>query len=212
MNQEHQQGERERLEKLYAAKTEEELGKIATDPNALTAMAKDVLGRELSRRGMAWPSEPAVDPPKPVMLRRFRDLPEATVAQSVLESAGVESFLADDNLVRLDWFYSNLIGGVKLFVAEGDVDSAGRLLNQTAPETFNVDGVGEYQQPRCPTCGSLDVTVDGLNKAWTYGAMALTGLPIPVTKMGWKCHECKHEWRDDVPASGDKPKAEPNTQ
>jgi hypothetical protein len=61
---------------------------------------------------------------KPVMIRRYRDLPEAAIAKSVLDSAAIDCFLADDNLVRLDWFYSNLIGGIKLLVPEKDVEAA----------------------------------------------------------------------------------------
>ena len=196
MSLHNQQEERERLEKLYAGKTNEELEKFARDPNALTEVAKAVLGQELTRRGMAWPVDSAVDHPKPVMLRRFRDLPEATVAQSVLESAGIESFLADDNLVRLDWFYSNLIGGVKLFVAEVDVDSARELLDQSAPEAFNVEGVGEYKQPHCPRCDSLDVSYDGLDKPASYAGFFLN-VPRPVRNRGWKCHTCGHAWDDN---------------
>src|SRR6202020_2478284 len=36
-----------------------------------------------------------------VTVRKFRDLPEALLAKGSLESAGIECFLADENLVRL---------------------------------------------------------------------------------------------------------------
>ena len=49
-----------------------------------------------------------------VSIRQFRDLPEALLAKGCLESAGIECFFRDDNLVRLDWFISNFIGGIKL--------------------------------------------------------------------------------------------------
>ena len=51
-----------------------------------------------------------------VMIRQFRDLPEALLAKGSLESAGIEAFLVDDNMVRIDWFLSNLLGGIKLSV------------------------------------------------------------------------------------------------
>ena len=47
-------------------------------------------------------------------------MPERVLAKSMLDSAGIESFLGDENLVRLDWFYSNLVGGIKLMVREED--------------------------------------------------------------------------------------------
>jgi len=42
-----------------------------------------------------------------VTVRQFRDLPEALLARDSLVSAGIEAELADDNMVRMDWFISN---------------------------------------------------------------------------------------------------------
>jgi hypothetical protein len=64
------------------------------------------------------------------MVKRFRDLPEAVVAKSILDSAEIDSFLADENIVRLDWFYSNLVGGAKLMVRPEDLEEATRLLDE----------------------------------------------------------------------------------
>jgi hypothetical protein len=52
-------------------------------------------------------------------LRKFRDLPEALLAKGALESAGIESQLVDDNMIRMDWFISNLLGGIKLQLTRG---------------------------------------------------------------------------------------------
>ena len=49
-----------------------------------------------------------------VGIRLFLDLPEALLAKSRLESAGIECFLMDNNMVRINW--SNLVGGAKLLV------------------------------------------------------------------------------------------------
>ena len=54
-----------------------------------------------------------------VTIRQFRDLPEALLAKGSLESAGIACFLADENMVRLDWFISNFVGGVKLMRRRG---------------------------------------------------------------------------------------------
>ena len=82
-----------------------------------------------------------------VTLRKFRDIPEALLAKGCLESAGIESCLVDDNMVRLDWFWSNLVGGIKLQVDPKDVDVANEILDQPIPQGFEVAGFGEYQQP-----------------------------------------------------------------
>jgi hypothetical protein len=93
-----------------------------------------------------------------LVLRRFRDLPEALVFGSLLDSASIECFLVDENTIRMDWFWSNLLGGIKLYVRKADLETASSLLEQGVRETFEVEGVGEYQQPRCPNCRSLDVS------------------------------------------------------
>ena len=188
---------------------ESELAEIAADAQSLTEIARETLRAEMSRRGMKPTPAAAVptiidanraDLPKPVIIGRYRDLPEASIAKSILDSAGIESFLIDDNLVRLDWFYSNLVGGIKLVVREQDADGAGKMLDQVVPEKFDVDNVGEYQQPLCPKCRSFEVSHDGLNKPPTYAALFL-GLPIPITEKGWKCHSCGNAWHDDADPS-----------
>ena len=87
--------------------TDDELQKIDEDPASLTELAQQSLRGEMSKRGLVdLPKEAAVEQElefqKLVMLRQFRDLPEALLAKGALESAGIESFLADDNMVRMD--------------------------------------------------------------------------------------------------------------
>lgn len=78
--------------------------------------------------------EPAVGlKGKPVVLRRYRDITQAMVDRTVLESAGIKCFLYDDNLIRLDWFVSNAIGGAKLAVSESDAAEAAQILEEARP-------------------------------------------------------------------------------
>ena len=131
-----------------------------------------------------------------ITLRQFRDLPEALLAKACLNSAGIECMLLDDNLVRLDWFWSNLIGGVKLKVEQSDADPAMEILNQSIPEKIDVVGIGEYEQPHCPNCRSLDVTFRELNRPVSYATLWLN-VPIPVHRKAWRCHSCNVQWEDD---------------
>jgi hypothetical protein len=79
---------------------------------------------------------------KPVILRKYRDMPSAFVEKSVLEDAGIECFLQDDNVVRIDWFLSNAIGGIKLIVREKDAEEVEKLLN-TLPQAEQAIGGAE---------------------------------------------------------------------
>jgi Putative prokaryotic signal transducing protein len=70
---------------------------------------------------------------RPVVLRTYRDITEAMVDRTALESAGIQCFLYEDNLIRLDWFVSNAIGGARLVVSENDAADAAKILAEKRP-------------------------------------------------------------------------------
>jgi len=188
--------------------TDEELRRLAEEVESLSPDAIQVLEREIARRGLDISLVvPAIgidriEGLELITIRRFRDLPEAVLAKGMLHSAGIECFLEDDNIVRMDWFYSNAVGGIKLQVSPEDVASAIEILQQPIPENFEVDGLGEYQQPRCPECNSLDIVFEELNEGVAYGS-AYLGLPLPVHEKGWKCKTCGHRWEDAKAPAGE---------
>ena len=78
-----------------------------------------------------------------VTIRSFRDLHEALLAKGSLDSAGIESFLADDNMVHMDWLISNLLGGVKLRVESANSDIAIEILDQFISAELTTDDCEE---------------------------------------------------------------------
>ncbi len=200
------QEERRRLISLYSAMSDGELQKLAADAGSLTELACELLEDELERRELDEvevhdaPAQDDLELRRLVTIRQFRDLPAALLAKGMLESAGIECFLGDDNMVRLDWFISNLLGGIKLRVAAQDAEAATELLEQPLAEDFEVPGAGEYRQPRCPKCDSIDVTFEALNKPVAYTS-AFFGVPLPIPRNSWKCEFCGHRWQEDPPAS-----------
>jgi len=203
------ESERDRLAAVYAAMSDEELQTIASSGDDFSVAAQEALLAEVSKRGFSVTIAPpqgedVVEPIQLVTLRQFRDLPEALLAKGGLDSAGIETFLVDDNMIRMDWFYSNLLGGIKLKVRAEDAEAANEILNQPIPETVDVEGVGEYEQPKCPRCQSLDVSFQELNKLVSYGS-AYVGFPIPVCHRAWTCHACDNEWEDEkaMPPDGE---------
>jgi hypothetical protein len=46
------------------------------------------------------------------------------LAKGSLEAAGIQAYLVDDNMIRMDWFISNLLGGIKLQVRAEDAEAA----------------------------------------------------------------------------------------
>jgi hypothetical protein len=127
--------ERWRLSRLYGSMSDGEVEKLAADAGSLSDAAKWALKMDLSRRGLKTKLEEAEPRPKAaelyklVIIRQYMMLPEALVAKSILDSAGIESFLGDQNIIRMDWFLSNALGGVKLRVREEDAAAAAALLD-----------------------------------------------------------------------------------
>ena len=80
-----------------------------------------------------------------VTIRGYRDLHEALLAKGRLESSGVDTFLADENIVRMA-----AIGGVMLRVDAANVQAANEILDHAAPENF-----GESREYELPTARVL---------------------------------------------------------
>jgi len=132
------------------------------------------------------------------MLCRYRDLPEAMVARSKLDAYGIRNYLDDENVVRLDWFWSNLIGGVKLRVAAEDAERALSVLSEEIPDSFQLEEVGEeYKQPACPNCGSLDVGFETIYRGIAFAVLEAFALPLPIPRNAWLCADCGHCWKDE---------------
>jgi len=135
------QKERGRLFDIYAGKTDEELQQVDTQSDELTDIAQEVLREELARRRLpqnfGQPNEAGqkeLEFRDLVTIRAFWGLLEAELAKGLLDSAGIESFLFDDNMVRMDWFNANALGGVKLRVDAHNVDAANRVLQEVSDE------------------------------------------------------------------------------
>jgi Putative prokaryotic signal transducing protein len=127
------QKEQQRLGALYGSKSDAELAELAQDQKNLTEDALSVLESEFLRRGLRFERQNLAamanqDDVKLMALCRFRDLPEALVAKGRLDSAGIKCFLSDENTVRMDWLWSNALGGVRLWVREDDLPESADLL------------------------------------------------------------------------------------
>jgi len=76
-----------------------------------------------------------LEAPELVTIRQFGDVAEALLAKGCLDSAGIECFLADLNIARVDWPVSR---GLRLQVNPDDAQTAIAMLDQSAlddPET-----------------------------------------------------------------------------
>jgi len=185
----------------YSTLTDEELKELADEAWSLTDPGQKALQDELARRALefalALTPPPQIPPLDLVIVARFRDTPDALLAQSALESAGLECFLIDETTIRMDWLWSNALGRIKVSVRREDAEAAAQILGRRIPETFGVEGVGEFEQPHCPKCQSLDISYEDLDKRIAYAGMLLVGFPVPIKRCKWTCQTCGNEWRSD---------------
>jgi hypothetical protein len=197
---------REDLAASYARMGETELLELAHAYISLTSTAQDVLRAEFARRKLEPPmAEEEDEEPRRtlVTIRRYRDLSEAIVARSMLESAGIFVFLRDENLVRLDWQVSNFIGGIRLEVEAKDEQAALDLLSQAIPAYIPFDDDDEFVQPRCPHCGSTDITFEGASRGAALTSLYVLAIPLPTGRETWWCHSCDSRWEDTDDDTGE---------
>ena len=188
----------ENLAAQYSQMSETELMELARSYDGLLEAAQVALRAEFARRGL---EPPLVEEPEKweyrrlVTVRRYRDLAEAYVGRSLLELAGIPAWVADENLVRLDWFYSNLVGGMRLQVHERDEAAAREILEEKAPEIITY-GEGEvYVQPTCPKCGSAEIALGGgTERGRSLVALYLLSIPVPPREAAWHCEACGARW------------------
>jgi hypothetical protein len=131
--------------------TDAEIEELAEDAPSLTDVAHQVLNDEMASRGLD-PLQPDAGEPQDeialrqmVTIRSFPDVMQALLARSSLESAGVECCLVDDNMVRMDWGISIVLGGVKLQVRPEDAEAAIGMLDQPVPEEPEEDDTSQEQ-------------------------------------------------------------------
>src|SRR5271154_4359043 len=132
-----------------------------------------------------------------ITIKLSRDLPEAIVARSVLESNGIPAYLCDENLARLVWHISGSLGGIRLQVESDDELEAFEVLDSPIPEVIPYGGqTPAYTQPHCPQCGSTEITFQGSSRKAALISLYAVGLPLPPGPETWLCNNCQYQWEE----------------
>lgn len=106
---------------------------------------------------------------------------EAYLAASLLEGNDIECEVLDAETVSMDWMYSQAVGGVKLTVAEEDLEAAREVLSLPKLETEIL---------ACPHCGSSNTHLRELS---LISALSLLLSPVflPIKSRTADCLDCK---------------------
>lgn len=70
---------------------------------------------------------------KLITVATFHNEMEFLLARTRLESADIECFVQDENMLRIAAWHSHIFGGIKLQVRESDAQAASAILQHTAP-------------------------------------------------------------------------------
>jgi hypothetical protein len=68
-----------------------------------------------------------------VTIAVFHSQTDFLLARGRLESAAIECFAYDENMLRIGGWHSHILGGIKLQVRESEAQDAHAILQQTAP-------------------------------------------------------------------------------
>jgi hypothetical protein len=132
-----------------------------------------------------------------VTVATFRDLAEAEMARVTLDAEGIRCYLADAEVIRLDWTLSMALGGIKLRVPAAERERAlGRLHRTSTAQVLRlVDDRGEDGGTRCPACSAPAVRVVDRGRRFSLAAVLL-GLPVLFRLRASRCSACGHRWRE----------------
>jgi rubredoxin len=132
-----------------------------------------------------------------VKIDEFLDLPLAELAKAKLESEGIDCHLANKHHVGINWLYSQALGGVKLYVRKQDENIARTILDTDESQYISKmeDHFPELEEDDlCRKCGSQNIVY--INRLRFFGLISLlTGLPLYIFGVRYKCKDCGHKMK-----------------
>jgi hypothetical protein len=127
-----------------------------------------------------------------VCITTFASPEEAHLGRLRLERHGIPAYLADEHLLQLDWLLTNATGGVRLMVAEKDVDEALAIL-KAEPVCTEASAIHSITCPRC-NHGQPEFYAH----ARRMGMLSLF-FKLPLLFLTrwhrWRCNACGTTWK-----------------
>ena len=151
-------------------------------------------------------SKHTMKPEKLVTVGQFSLGVEAHICKTKLESEGIQCFIQDENLIAVNWLYSNAIGGVKLQVKESDVENVRKIFAGLDEVSLHNESESELRQQSCPKCNSTDTRYGKFARKpalWSWIILSILwswvflGILLPFIKRKWVCNECGYSWKND---------------
>jgi hypothetical protein len=115
---------------------------------------------------------------------------EAHLFRTRLEAAGIPAFVQDEHFIQMDWLYSNAMGGVRVQIADEDLEAARDFLSADSPQSCP-----EAVDVVCPFCGSNDTAPDELPRRIAFLSLLLVSFPFLFSRRRWHCSSCNHVFK-----------------
>jgi predicted RNA-binding Zn-ribbon protein involved in translation (DUF1610 family) len=116
---------------------------------------------------------------------------QANRDKQILAESGINSFIANEQLIQSDWLLSQAVGGIQLQVFEEDLEKAEQaLLDYKENEEFPLEVEHMIENSAfdfvCPQCGSNHIYRDD-------SATSFFGISI-LTSHKFVCYYCGNEF------------------
>jgi hypothetical protein len=121
-----------------------------------------------------------------VTVATFPEAIEAHIFRNRLETEGIPSVLADENIVSNQPWHTIAYGGVKLRVRQQDQERAEAII-------ASIRGTKTRASPRCSVCQSDKIEVKRNGNAFKMVLSLMFGIPGPARTR--TCLTCGHEWQ-----------------
>jgi hypothetical protein len=133
---------------------------------------------------------------KLIILKTFDNTIDAHLLCSKLENEGIKTFIFDENIVSLNPLFNNLIGGIKVKIAEQDLDQATKILSEMEASSLTGE---DNTVITCPKCNSQMIstgvkTMKGLTGILAF-LLALFFMVLPFYSTVKKCKDCGFEFK-----------------
>ncbi len=141
-------------------------------------------------------------PDEMVTIAKFFSLGEAKLAQGKLTSAGISTFVCDENMHAMNWHMGAALGGIRLQVPDSQLVRALEVLADFAPDGAADDSEDEGEMEEvdcCPECDSLEIR-EASNANPRQIALWSAAIPFPEPleekRRRWKCMACGYQWEE----------------
>jgi DNA-directed RNA polymerase subunit M/transcription elongation factor TFIIS len=125
-----------------------------------------------------------------VTLTTVNWIAEADILCAQLESAGIKTFVPDQNTASVQPLYGNAIGGIRVQINERDLPRAREILKDKLPPAAK----GMFE---CPRCNSDSVRYEKVSKRFAFLSLLLIGIPLLWFKRQCICESCGHKWKEN---------------